>query len=151
MAERPRERTFEKGDKPRDMDEVRNMSYQFMVTQMMEHKGIAKHGEKAVEALMKEYAQLDEFKVFEPLDSASISKKEKARALRVISLLKEKHDNSLKGRTCVDRRLQRAYISKEESASPHLLQRRTYAHVHTSGVWMNENCHCQCTGSIPTC
>ena len=27
VAERPRERTFEKGDKTRDMDEVRNMSY----------------------------------------------------------------------------------------------------------------------------
>ena len=61
------------------MDEVRIMSYRFMVTQMMEHEGIAKHGEKAVEALMKEYAQLDEFKVFEPLDSASLSKKEKKR------------------------------------------------------------------------
>ena len=63
------------------MDEVRNMFYRFMVTQMMEHGGITKHGEKAVEALMKEYAQLDEFKVFEPLGSASLSKKEKARAL----------------------------------------------------------------------
>ena len=30
----------------------------------MEYEGIAKHGEKAVEALMTEYAQLDEFKVF---------------------------------------------------------------------------------------
>ena len=47
-----------------------------MVNQMMEHEGIAKHREKAVEALMKEYDQLDEFKVFEPLDSASLSKKE---------------------------------------------------------------------------
>ena len=56
VVERPQERTFEKGDKPRDMNEVRNMSYRFMVTQMMEHEGIAKHGEKAVEALMKEYA-----------------------------------------------------------------------------------------------
>ena len=81
VAEKPRERTFEKGDKPRDMDEVRNMAYRFMVTQMMEHKGIAKHGEKAAEALMKEYAQMDEFKVFEPLDSASLSKKEKDRSL----------------------------------------------------------------------
>ena len=42
-----------------------------MVTQMTEHEGIANHGEKAVNALMKEYAQLDKFKVFEPLDSAS--------------------------------------------------------------------------------
>ena len=79
------------------MNEVKNMSYQFMVTQMMEHEGIAKHGEKAVDALMKEYAQLDEFKVFEPLDSASLSKKEKARALRVINSLQEKRDGLLKG------------------------------------------------------
>ena len=27
VTERPQERTFEKDDKPRDMDEVRNMSY----------------------------------------------------------------------------------------------------------------------------
>ena len=97
VAERPRERTFEKGEKPRDMDEVKNMSYKFMVTQMMELKVIAKHGEKAVEALMKEYAQLDEFKVFEPLDSVSLSTKKKDRALQVIHLLKEKRDGSLKG------------------------------------------------------
>ena len=80
VTERPRERTFEKGVKPRDMNEVRNMSYQFMVTQMMEHESIAKHEDKAVEALMKEYAQLDEFKVFEPLDSASLNKREKDRS-----------------------------------------------------------------------
>ena len=81
VSERPQECTFEKGDKPRDMDKVKNMYYQLMVTKMMEHEGIAKHGEKAVEALMKEYAQLDEFKVFEPFDSASLSEKEKSRAL----------------------------------------------------------------------
>ena len=91
------ERTFEKGDKPRDMDKLKNMSYRFMVTQMMEHKGITKHGEKVDEALMKEYDQLDEFKVFKPLDSASRSKKENSRALRVINLVKEKRDSLLKG------------------------------------------------------
>ena len=94
------------------------MSFRFMVTQMMEHEGIAKHGEKAVEALMKEYTQLEEFKVFEPLDSASLSKKEKKRVLRVINLLKERRNGTLKGRTCVDGRNQRPYISKEESAPP---------------------------------
>ena len=68
--------------------------------------------------MLRNYAQLDGFKVFEPLNSASLSKKEKSRALRVINLLKEKRDGSLKGQTCVDGRLQRAYISKEESAAP---------------------------------
>ena len=47
---------FVKGDKTRDIGEVKTMSYRFMVMQLMEHEGIAKHGEKVVEALMKEYA-----------------------------------------------------------------------------------------------
>ena len=78
-TERSQERTFENRDKPRDMDEVRNMSYRFMVTQLMEHEGIAKHIEKAFEALIKEYAQLDEFNVFKPLGASSLTKEEKAR------------------------------------------------------------------------
>ena len=54
VAERSRERTFGNGNKLRDMDKVKNMSYQYTVTQLMEHEGIMKHGKKAVEALMKE-------------------------------------------------------------------------------------------------
>ena len=53
-----------------------------MVTQLMEHEGIMKHGEKAVETfIMKEYAQLDEFNVFKPLDASSLTKEEKAGSL----------------------------------------------------------------------
>ena len=81
VSESSRERTFGNGDKPRDIDEVRNMSYQFMVTQMMKHEEIAKHGEKAVEALMKEDAQLDKLNVFKPLDAASLTVEKKARSL----------------------------------------------------------------------
>ena len=89
-----------------------------MVTQLMDHEGIAKHGEKVVEALMKEYAQLDEFNVLKLLDAASLTKEEKAGSLQVLNLLKEKRDGTLKGRTCVDRRQQQSYISKEVSAPP---------------------------------
>ena len=83
-------------------------------------KKVAKHGEKAVEALMKEYAQLDEFNVFKQLDASSLTKEEKAGSLQVLNLLKEKCDRMLKGRTCVDGSPQRSYISKEES--PHALR-----------------------------
>ena len=113
VAEESIERTFEKGHKPRDIGEVKNMSYQ-----LMEHEGIAKHGEKTVRALMKEYAQLDEFNVFKPLDASSHTEEEKVGSLRALNLLKEKRDGTLKGRTCVDKRPQRSYNSKEESAFP---------------------------------
>ena len=66
------------------------MSYRFMVTQMMEHEGIAKHGEKAVEALMKDYAQLDEFNVFKPLGASSLTVGEKAGVPSSIKFTEEK-------------------------------------------------------------
>ena len=50
VTEESRERTFEKGDKPRDISKVKNNSYWIMVAQLMEHEGIAKHGETAAEA-----------------------------------------------------------------------------------------------------
>ena len=40
------------------------------------------------------------------------------RAMRIITVIKEKWSGVLKGRSCVDGRPQRAYISKEEAASP---------------------------------
>ena len=73
VVERSRKRTFGNEDKSRDMDKVRNKSYRYIVTQLMEHEGITKHGKKAVEALMKEYAQLDKFNVFKPLDASSLT------------------------------------------------------------------------------
>ena len=94
------------------------MSYGFMVTQMMEHEGKAKHGEKVVGTLMKEHTQLDEFNVFKPLDAASLTMEEKAWSLQVLNILKEKRDGALKGWTCVVGRPQQSHISKEESAPP---------------------------------
>ena len=38
--------------------------------------------------------------------------------MRIITVIKEKRSGVLKGRSSVDGRLQRAYISKEEAASP---------------------------------
>ena len=54
VAEKSRARTFGNVDNPRDKDKVRNMIYRYIVTQLIEHEEIAKHGKKAVEALMKE-------------------------------------------------------------------------------------------------
>ena len=51
------------------------MSYCIMVTQLIEHEGIANHDKKVVDALMKEYAHLDEFKVLKPVLASSLNKK----------------------------------------------------------------------------
>ena len=84
-------------------------------------KGIKLHGERVVEALLKEFAQLDNMNTFKPIKADSISKQERRKSLRLINLIKEKRDGTLKGRTCADGRSQWSYISKEDAASPAVL------------------------------
>ena len=51
----------------------------------------------------------EQFKVFKPLDSSSLTKEEKSGSLRVVlNLLREKCDGTLKGQTCVDGTSQRS-------------------------------------------
>ena len=88
------------------------MMYQFIVTQMMAEKGIKKHGERVIKALLKEFAQLNDFNTFNPLDPTSLSPQLNCEAFRTINLIKEKQGG------CVDGRPQQKEISKEESTSP---------------------------------
>ena len=81
-------------------------------------KGIKLHGECAVEALLKEFAQLGNMNTFKPIKADSMTKQERCKALQLINLIKEKRDGTIKGCTCVDGRSQRSYISKEKAASP---------------------------------
>jgi hypothetical protein len=80
--------------------------------------GIRKHGEVAVNALLKEFCQLDDKSVFEPLDASTLSREQKAAALRSISLIKEKRCGKIKGRTCADGRKQRLLYDKSDTSSP---------------------------------
>ena len=91
---------------------------QIMLTQMSAKKGVAKHGEKAVLAIVKEFIQLDEKDVFEPIKREQLTKEQMAKALRTITVIKEKRCGRIKGRTVADGRMQRNYISKEDSSSP---------------------------------
>ena len=86
--------------------------------QMSARKGIKLFGERAVQAVMKEYKQLNMMNVFDRINSTSLSKEQKAKALRAITLIKEKKCGTMKGRTCADGRSQRRYIPKEETSSP---------------------------------
>jgi len=88
--------------------------------QMSAKAGLKKHGERAWKALLKELRQLKDLDVFKAVHASSLTEKQKREALREITVLKEKRDNTLKGRTCADGRSQRGRYPKEETASPTL-------------------------------
>ena len=89
-----------------------------IMTQMSGKAGIKKHGQRAIDALFKEYAQLNDKSVFCGINPNKLTAEEKKQALRLVELIKEKRCGKLKGRACADGRPQRKFVSKEESASP---------------------------------
>ena len=80
--------------------------------------GINKYGQAAIDALFKEYAQLNYQSVFKGLVVQSLTNVQKRQASRIIEIIKEKRDGMLKGRACADGRPQRKFVSKQDSASP---------------------------------
>ncbi len=81
----------------------------FMFTQMTVEAGIKKHGDLAVNALMAEFAQLDDLNVFKGLYLSELTREQKKEALRAINLIKEECCGKIKGRTVADGRPQRKY------------------------------------------
>ena len=101
-------------------DDKRAPKYIFghVMTQMTATAGIKKHGQRAVDALFKEFCQLDDKSVFGAIKADTLTSAQKHAALRAINLIKEKRDGALKGRSCADGSSQRALYTKEQSASP---------------------------------
>ena len=100
---------------PKDMfDYVCN----FMFNQMTADKGIKKHGQVAIDALFKEFAQLHDLEVFTPLKPTGLTGKQKKDALPSINLIKEKRCGKIKGRSVADGRKQHNMYSKDEITSP---------------------------------
>lgn len=82
-------------------------------------KGLKRHG-VGVEATVKEYAQLGEKdkRVFIPMKISELTREQKRKSLRILSLIKDKRCRKIKGRVVADGRKQRVYMMKEEVASP---------------------------------
>ena len=93
-------------------------------------EGIRRFGDKAVNTVLTEYAQLNEKNVFDPVKASSLTKQQKYDALNLLTMIKQKRCGKIKGRACADGRKQRRYISKEDSTSPtvHLENFITYHH-----------------------
>jgi hypothetical protein len=80
--------------------------------------GVKTFGDKAVDAIIQEYKQLDEKMAFNPIAKESLTLDDRKKALRSITLIKEKRCGRIKGRTVADGRPQRDYIPQEDSTSP---------------------------------
>lgn len=55
---------------------MRRYVFGHIMTQMTVSAGIAKHGEAVVNALLQEFCQLNDKKVFKPIDASTLSKDE---------------------------------------------------------------------------
>ena len=101
------------------LDKTQKLIFGHVMAQQMSAKaGIRKYGRAAEEALMAEFAQLEDMSVYESIDPRTLSKEQKRAALRAINLIKEKRDGRIKGRTVADGRSQRSLYDKSETASP---------------------------------
>ena len=79
-----------------------NHTMAIVMTQMSIGKGIKQFDEKAVEAVTKEFAQLDEKGVLLPRQFSELNQEERTEALLVIVLIKEKRNGVIKGRAYAD-------------------------------------------------
>ena len=61
-------------------------------------KGIKKFGSEAVEAVIKEWKQMDEKNVFVPKLVSELSEEDNVRALRMIMFIKRKRRGRIKAR-----------------------------------------------------
>ena len=101
-----------------DRANLMNEDLQFTLAQMSAKRGILKHGDVAIAAIVKEYRQLDDLDVFKPMLTQHLTKEQMTKALRSITVVKAKHCGRIKGRTVADGRDQRPYTTKAESSSP---------------------------------
>jgi hypothetical protein len=80
--------------------------------------GIEKFQQKGEAGMTKEVTQKHDMNVFCPIKRDSLTKEKRAKALELLMFLKEKRDNTVKGRMCADGQKQRGNWSKQELTSP---------------------------------
>jgi len=88
-------------------------------------QGIAKYGEAARQAAMKEMKQLHDRECFMPIDPKTMSTTEKKRVLESLIFLTEKKDGLIKGRHCANGNPQRQWMDREQVSSPTVMTEST--------------------------
>ena len=92
-------------------------AHQFIQTYSLK-SGLKKFKERGEAAAMKEMRQLHERVVFEPIRVADMTELERKRAMESLIFLTEKHDGTVKARTCANGSTQREYMERDDAASP---------------------------------
>ena len=96
-----------------EMQAVRRAIFVLIFTQMSAKAGIKKHGQAAADALRKDFEQFRSMHVLEPLDAFKITEEQRAEPLRALSVIKEKRNGLLKGRTVADGSSQKGKYPKD--------------------------------------
>jgi len=102
------------------------MVWAYMMTQYNLKPGLRKFGARGVTAAVKELTQLHIMDTWTPLEASKLSREQRMCALSSLLFLKEKCTGDVKGRACINGAPQRAYISKEETASPTVSTESTF-------------------------
>jgi hypothetical protein len=89
-----------------------------IMTQLSMKTGLKTWGDRATSAVSKELSQLHYRDSFEPLDPKQLSKEDLSNALESHLFLKQKRDESIKGRMVAGGNKQRGMIPKEQASSP---------------------------------
>ena len=102
------------------------MVWAYIMTQYNLKPGLRKFGARGATAAVKELTQLHIMDTWTPLEVSKLSREQQMRALSSLMFLKEKRTGDVKGRTCINGAPQRAYISKEDTASPTVSTKSTF-------------------------
>ena len=81
-------------------------------------RGLAKFGEKGEEAAFGEVKQLHQRECFKPIHPDDLTPRERKKVLESLIFLVEKRDGRIKARACANGSVQRAWMHKDDAASP---------------------------------
>jgi len=98
------------------------------MTQYNLKPGLRQFGAKGATVAVNKLTQLHIMDTWTALDPSKLSREETMKALSSLMFLKEKQCRKVKvkGRACINGAPQRAYIPKEEAASPTVLTESTF-------------------------
>ena len=103
-----------------DIDEHVTVTGLIMSNQFSLKKGLELFGDKAEAATGKELQQIHDMDTYTSMHPNELSSKEKAKALRALFFLTEKHNGDIKGRNVADGSKQRIFegYKKSDGTSP---------------------------------
>jgi hypothetical protein len=113
----------------------------YLMTQYNLKPGLRKFGIKRTEVAVSELTQLHVMDTWKVVDPLQLSREARAKMLSSLLLLTEKRNGKIKGWACISGVPQRAYIPKEDAASPTVLTKSVFIN---SAIATSERRHVRC-------